>query len=433
MSPEIIGLLGVVVLLVLLAAGMWIGLAMAIVGFVGIFLIRGINQAFVMTGIIPYDQIGFYPISVLPMFVLMGMVISETGIGKDLYYTAHQWIGQLRGGLAMATTAACAMLAAIVGSGMTGIIVMSQVALPEMRKFGYDDRLATGVIAASSTMGVLIPPSMAFIMYGILTEQSIGELFMAGLIPGILEAVMYIIAIYLLCRFNAKMGPAGPRTSIREKIYSLKNTWAMLTLFVLVMGGIYGGIFTPTEAGGVGALGAIIIALIGRKLTVRGFYNSLKETGMMVGMILFMIVGVFIFMHFIAVSKLPFALGEFVVGLGVPDVVVIIAILVMYIILGCFMPELPMVILTIPIIYPVIVQVGFDPIWFGVIIVRVMEIGSITPPMGINIFVLSGITGTQIGTIYRGVIPFVIADIVHVALITAVPAIALWLPGMMVK
>jgi tripartite ATP-independent transporter DctM subunit len=227
------------------------------------------------------------------------------------------------------------------------------------------------------------------------------------------------------------MGPPGPKTSFKEKIVSLKDTWAMLCLFLLVMGGIYGGLFTPTEAGAVGAFGALIIAAAGRKLTTKGFFSSLKDTGLMTGMILLMIAGVFLFMHFIAVSKLPFMIGEFVVGLGVPDVVVIMAIIIMYIILGCFMPEVPMVILTIPIIYPVILAVGFDPIWFGVIIVRVMEIGSITPPMGINVFVLSGITGIPIGTIFRGVVPFIIADCCHVALITAVPALALYLPSMM--
>jgi tripartite ATP-independent transporter DctM subunit len=431
MSPEIVGLIGVVLLMVLIAAGMWIGLAMAIVGFLGIVYIRGLDQALMMSGVIPYEQIAFYPIAVLPTFVLMGMVIAETGIGADLYHTAHQWIGQLRGGLAMATTGACAMLAAIVGSGMTGIIVMANVALPEMRRFNYDDRLSTGAIAASSTMGVLIPPSLAFILYGILTEQSVGKLFMAGIIPGVLEAAFYMTTIYLLCRFNPRMGPPGPKTSFKEKIFSLKGTWAMLCLFLLVMGGIYGGIFTPTEAGGVGAFGAIVIAAAGRKLNGRKLVNSLKETALMCGMIMFMIAGVFIFMHFIAVSKLAFALGEFVAGLGVPDIVIIIAIIIMYIILGCFMPEVPMVILTIPIIYPVIVTLGFDPIWFGVIIVRVMEIGSITPPMGINIFVLSGITGTPITTIFRGVIPFVISDCCHVALLVAIPALALFLPGMM--
>ena len=431
MSPELVGLIGVIVLLILLAAGMWIGMAMALIGFIGIIVIRGTTQAFMMTGILPYDQIGFYPITVMPMFVWMGLIIAETGIGKDLYHTAHQWIGQLRGGLAMATTGACAMLAAIVGSGMTGIIVMANVALPEMQKYEYDDRLSTGVIAASSTMGVLIPPSMPFIMYGILTENSVGKLFMAGVIPGLLEAVFYMTTIMLLCRINPRMGPPGPKTTFKEKIVSLKSTWAMLALFVLVMGGIYGGLFTPTQAGAVGCFGALIIAVAGRKLSPQGLFKSIKEAGLMTGMILLMIAGVFIFMHFIAVSELPFALGNFVAGLGVPDMVIIFAILVMYLILGCFMPEVPMVILTIPIIYPVIVMLGFDAIWFGVIIVRVMEIGSITPPMGINIFVLSGITGVSIATIYRGVIPFVIADVCHVIIITALPILSLLLPNMM--
>ncbi|MFC1946194.1 TRAP transporter large permease [Chloroflexota bacterium] len=431
MSAEVIGIIGIVCLLVLLAARMWIGLVMIVVGFVGIFFIKGLDHALLESRIVIWNNIAFYPMTVIPLFILMGFVTSETGIGKDLYNTVYKWLGHLRGGLAIATTGACAMLGAITGSSMSGILIMSKVALPEMRKYGYDEKLSAACIAAGSTMGILIPPSMVFILYGIMTELSIGKLFMAGLIPGILEAVFYMVTIYTMCRINPKLGPPGPKTGFKEKIVSLKGTWAMLTLFLIVMGGIYAGVFTPTEAGGVGAFGAILITTISRKLSRRGLVNALREATITTGMVLPMLVGVYFFMHFMAVSKLPFLLGELVTTMQVPTIVIIIAIVVIYIVLGCFLPAIPSVLLTIPILYPVILAAGLDPIWFGVIIVRMVEIGSITPPMGINVFVLCGITGIPIGTLYRGIIPFVLADFAHVALLIAVPAISLWLPSMM--
>jgi C4-dicarboxylate transporter DctM subunit len=431
MSPELVGIIGIVVLLALMAAGMWIGLAMAVVGLLGIAYIQGFDQAFMVTGRMPYQMVSNYQFAVMPMFILMGMVVSETGIGADLYYAAHKWMGQLQGGLASATVGACALFAAITGSSTSGVVVMAKVALPEMRKHKYDERLSAGTIAAGSTIGILIPPSIGFILYGILTEQSVGKLFMAGIIPGVLEAVFYIATIYLLCRFNPRMGPPGPRASFREKIVSLKNIWAMVALFLLVMGGIYGGVFTPTEAGAAGAFGAIIITIVMRRFNRKGFLKTLLETGLMTVMILLIMAGVSIFTKFMAASELPFMLGNIVAGLDVPDIVIIVAIVLMYIILGCFLPAIMAIILTIPVIYPVVLAMGFDPIWFGVILVRMVEIGSITPPVGMNAFILSGVSGVPLGTIFRGVIPFVVADFAHLALLIAVPALSLFLPSMM--
>jgi len=431
MSPEFVGLIGILLLLALMAARMWIALAMGIIGFLGILYIQGLEQALHVAGSAPFVFIYKYSFAVMPMFILMGNVVSETGIATDLYYAAHKWLGQLRGGLAMATTGACGLFAAITGISMSGVIVMSKVALPEMRKYGYDDRLATGTIAAGSTLGILIPPSIGFILYGILTEQPIGKLFMAGIIPGVLEAIFYIVTIFILCRFNPGMGPPGPRTSFKEKIVSLKNIWAMVVLFLLVMGGIYGGIFTPTEAGAVGAFGAIVIAAISRRFTLKGFRRSLLETGLLTVMILLILAGVSIFQKFMAVSQLPFMLGDLVTGLEVPDIVIIMAIVAMYIILGCFLPAIMAIILTIPVIYPVVLAMGFNPIWFGVIMVRMVEIGVITPPMGMDVFVLSGVSGVPLGTIFRGIIPFLVAAFFFVALIIAVPALSLFLPSMM--
>jgi tripartite ATP-independent transporter DctM subunit len=431
MSPEVVGVVGIFIMLALMATGIWIGLAMGLVGFLGIVYIRGIEQALMMAGSIPYQNVAFYAISVVPMFVFMGLIISETGMGTDLYHTAHRWIGQVRGGLASATVIACALIAAITGNTYTGIIVMSKVAMPEMKKYGYDEALATGSICSAATMGILIPPSIAFVMYGILTEQPIGKLFIAGVIPGVLQAVFYVITIYTKCRLNPRLGPAGPKTSLKEKIVSLKGIWATLVLFLSVIGGIYGGIFTPTEAGAVGVLGSAVIAAVMRRFTWKTFYRSLRETVIMTGMILLILIGTFMFMHFMAVSRLPFAVGEWVVGLGVSKTVIIGGIIALYVVLGGPLPELPLVMLTIPIFYPVIQRLGIDPIWFGVIIVRMLEIGSISPPVGNNIFLMSGLSNVPIGTVYRGVMPFICADVLHVALLLAVPSLALFLPNMM--
>jgi len=431
MSPEIIGAIGIIFLLVLIALRMYLGLAIALIGIVGVLWIQGLEKAYVVAGQAPFNFIFKYNFATLPMFILMGNIVSQTGIGADLYYTAHKWIGQLRGGLAMATNAACALLAAITGSSMSGIIIMSKVALPEMQKLKYDDRLSTGVIASASTMGILIPPSIGFILYGLLTEESVGKLFMAGLIPGILEAVFYMAVIFIMCRLNPEMGPPGPKSTFKEKVFSLKNTWATLVLFLLVIGGIYGGVFTPTEAGAIGSMGAIIIALSMRRLNAKTFLETLLESGLMVGMVLLILMGVAIMIKFTAVSKLPFVLGEIAAGLDVPPIMIIIAIVIMYVILGCFMDVMMVIMLTVPIIHPIIVSLGFNPIWFGVIIVRMAEIGGITPPFGMQGFVLSGMSGVPLGTIYRGVLPFVIADFLHIAMLIAFPIISLFLPNLM--
>lgn len=431
MSPESIGFIGIIVLIVLIFMRIWIGATMAFIGFLGYGYLTGWKYAIVMAGTEPYSNIAFYPITVIPLFILMGAVVSNTGVAGDLYNTAYKWLGKLRGGLAMSTVWACAGFAAICGSSAATAATMGKVALPEMKKYNYDEKLATGCIAAGGTMGILIPPSMGFILYGILCEVSIGKLFMAGIIPGILEAVFYMITIFFLCRFNPQMGPPGPGTSAMEKIISLKNTWAMLCLFLLVMGGIYMGIFTPTEAGSIGAFGAIIISFVGRKLTWSNLRGSIVETAQTTAMIVFMIVGAFMFMRFLAISKLPFALGELVAGLPVSRMWILIAIIFMYIILGCFLDIYACIILTVPIIFPAILAMNFDVIWFGVILVRIMEIGLITPPFGLNIFILASVTDVPIGTMYRGIVPFVIADFAHVALLVAVPSLSLFLPQTM--
>jgi C4-dicarboxylate transporter DctM subunit len=430
-SPEIVGFIGIALLLVLLFARMWIALAMALVGFLGIAYIRGLDQAFLIAGTAPYVFISKYTLTTLPMFVLMGNIIAVAGIGADLFYAAHKWIGQVRGGLAIATTWACAFLGAITGISSVALVTMGKVALPEMRKHKYDDQLATGSIACAGTLAFLIPPSIAFILYGIITEQSIGKLFMAGIIPGILLAALFAVTIMIVTAFRPEAGPPGPKTSFKEKIVSLKGVWATLVLFLLVMGGIYGGVFTPTEAGAVGAGGAILIGIISRRLSFKDFRYSLVDTGMMTAMVLLLMMGVAIFMRFIAISKVPFLLSATISQLAVSPMVIFAGIVFMYIILGMFTDIIASVLLTIPILYPVIISLGFDPIWFGVIVVIVMEIGMVTPPIGLDVFILGGITDTPVGTIFRGVWPFCIAGIICVVILAIFPQIALFIPSMM--
>jgi C4-dicarboxylate transporter DctM subunit len=432
MTDPMMGLIGIIVLLVFVFFGMPIGFSMIIVGFAGFAILAGTTGALSNLSSVSYLYVADYGFVALPLFLLMGTIAANTGISRDLYKTAHQWIGHLRGGLSMATVVASAAFAAVSGSSAATAAAMGKVALPEMRAFNYDDKLATGSVAAGGTMGILIPPSMGFILYAILTEESIGQLFMAGIIPGILEAVFYIVTIYLICLRSPDLAPAGPKTSFKSKIKSLKGVWSMLVLFVLVMGGIYSGVFTPTEAGAVGASGAVLISLIGRRITRKNFFDSLGETGRSTAMIFLMIIGSMIFTRFLAISNLPFLLANEVSALNTSPTIIIIIIIIFYIIVGCFLDIFASLVLTIPIIFPMVIALGFHPIWFGVLFVRVAEIGLITPPIGMNCFILSGVTDVPTGTIFRGVVPFVIADIFHVALLVAVPELALFLPGMMI-
>ena len=431
MSVEIIGIIGIGVLLLLLFSGMWLGFAMAFVGFIGLILIVGFQGACKVLATLPYTTTAFYPISALPLFVLMGLIVGAAGLSTDLYDTAYKWFGRLPGGLAISTVFASGGFAAITGSSSASLVTIGSVALPEMKKYKYDPRLATGTVAAGGTIGILIPPSLGFILYAILTEESIGRLFMAGIIPGILEVVFYVGLIYFMCRMNPSLGPRGPKTAMRDKIRSLKNTWPVLLLFALVIGGIYGGIFTPTEAGAVGAFGAMVIILFMRRLNLRGLAVGTMEALKMTGMILILVLGAFIFAHFLALSKLPFLLSEFITGMNIPRYATLVAIILLYIVLGMFLEIFSSILLTVPILFPSIIAMGFDPIWFGVIMVRVMEIGLITPPIGMNVFMLAGVTDTPLGTMFRGIVPFVIADFLHVAMLVAFPQISLFLPQTM--
>jgi len=432
MTPLALGYIGIVFLIILLFSGIHIAVVMGLIGFLGIAYLSGWEAALSVLGAVPYSAFGNYALSVAPLFILMGSFCFHAGLSKDLFDTVHKWLGHFRGGLAMATIGACAGFAAVSGSSLATAATMGTVSLPEMRRYKYDPQLATGAVAAGGTIGILIPPSVILIIYAVLTEQSVGKLFLAGFIPGVLEAVFYIGVIFIICRIRPQMGPPGPKTSFIEKIKSLKGTWIVILLFLLVIGGLYFGIFSPTEAAGVGASGAFIFALARRRLHWQNFKESLFATTRTTAMIFAILLGAMIFGYFLAITRLPFELADFIGGLPVNRYIIIIFILVLYLFLGCVMDAMGMILLTVPILFPVAQSLGFDAIWFGIIIVRVFEMASITPPVGLNVFVIKGVAkDVPMGVIFRGIVPFLMADFVHVALLIAVPQVALFLPGLM--
>jgi len=431
MTPETIGIIGLAVLLILLFSGMWIGAAMATVGFIGYAVIVGIKPAFGMVSQIPFTTMAWYPLTCVPLFVFMGIVIFYSGVGEDLYKTAYTLVGQLRGGLAMATVIACALFAAITGVSSPALATLGKVAVPEMKKRKYDEKLALGSLVCAGTMAFLIPPSVAFIIYGILTETSIARLFIAGFFPGMLLTAAFITTIAIITARNPKAGPAGPKTSFIEKVVSLRLTWPVVLLFLVVLGGIYGGVFTPTEGGAIGAFGALVISIAMGRLNFKKFLAALLEGGQTTAFIMLLIIGAYILMKFLAVSKLTILLGSTVANLPVPPMAIFAAIAVLYIILGMFLDIVSAVILTIPVLFPVVLTVGFDPIWYGVMIVILIEMGLVTPPVGMDAFILSGVTGIPLMRIFRGAVPFLIAIIICIIILAIFPQIALFLPSTM--
>lgn len=432
MSPLMVGVIGFIALILILLLRMPVAVAMGVLGVVGMGYIAGWDVGLNLLKTVPYAAVANYGFSVVPLFILMGTFCFYSGVSKDLYYTAHKWLGQFRGGLAMATVGACAGFAAVSGSSLATAATMGTVALPEMKRYKYDMALATGAVAAGGTLGILIPPSVILVIYGILTEQSIGKLFLAGFIPGILEAVFYMVTIFIICKRRPLMGPAGARTGFKEKVVALKDTWVVLLLFVVVIGGIYMGVFSPTEAAGVGAFGALVLALSRRRLGWQDFTASILETGQTTAMVFTILIGALLLNYFLAVTRLPFELAGIAAGLVVNRYIILGTVLAFYIFLGCLMIPMAMIILTIPIVFPLIIALGFDPIWFGIITVRMFEIAQITPPVGMNVFVIKGVAkDVPMRTIYRGVIPFFIADIFHLAMLVALPQLALFLPNLM--
>lgn len=430
MDPVITGIVGIVILIILFMLGMPVGFAMAFVGFAGFSYLVSPSAGLGLLARDVFTNLSSYSLTVIPMFLLMGSIAFASGISSRLYAASHTLLGQVRGGLAMATILACAGFAAICGSTSATAAAMGKVALPEMKKYGYADTLATGSVASAGSLGILIPPSTIFIVYGILTQQSIGSLFLAGIFPGILLTILFIIVVVVLCKRNPALAPAGQATTFKQKIVGLSGITEMLLLFILVMGGLFAGWFSPVQAGAVGAAGALLIGLVRRNLSWKAFKDALIETVKVTCEIMIIVTGAVVLGHFIAVTTIPNMLSGWISGLGLPDVAVMAMIILMYLIGGLFMDSLAMITLTIPIIYPLVLALGFDPIWFGVIIVLVTEMGVITPPVGINVYVIKGITkGISLETIFKGIIPFLIAIIICVALLLAFPKIATFLPG----
>lgn len=432
MGPIEIGIVCTILLFTLIFLGMPIGVSMGGVAILGIGLITNFEAAFSRLAETALSASADYLIAVIPFFVLMGEFAYVSGLTQEAYSATHKWIGHLPGGLAMATIGGCAAFAAVCGSSIATAITMGAVALPEMREYKYDSRLALGSIAAGGTLGILIPPSMGFVLYGIITEQSIGKLFLAGIFPGILLSVLLIITIYIQAKLNPEMGPRGPKASWLSRLATVKDIWAVLVLFIVVMGGIYGGVMTPTDAAAAGAFSAFIIALVRKRLTKKALIISLMNTIRTTGMIYILIIGAMLIGYFMALSGLSISLADFVTNLPFSPMLILVSILLLFLVLGCLMDAFAMLLIIVPILFPVIVRLGFEPLWFAVLTVIMMEMGFITPPIGMNVFVLKGVaTDVSMGTIFRGILPFVVAIAVCVALVVAFPQIALFLPGVM--
>jgi len=432
MSPAIIGIIGIAALFIFIFSRMPVGFVMAIIGFIGFGYLVSFDAAMNLMAKDVYAVFGSYNLTVIPLFVLMGQLAFHSGISTRLFDAAYTFLGHQPGGLAMATIGACAGFSAICGSTNATAATMAAATLPEMKRFNYKAELATGAVAAGGSLGILIPPSVIFIVYGIMTEQSIGKLFMAGLGPGILLTILFIATIALWTRIRPDLGPAGPKTTAREKIASLAGLGETLILFIMVMGGLFAGLFTPTEAGAVGAFGTLILALIKRHLSWAGFVASLTETTRISCMILVIVAGATIFGHFLAVTRIPFDIATWIAGINLPPFAIMILIICVYLIGGCFIDSLALIMLTVPIFYPVVISLNYDPIWFGVVIVLITQIGVITPPVGVNVYVVSGVArDVPLEVIFKGVVPLLIALIIGTLLLIPFPQIALFLPNLM--
>jgi len=432
MTPTEAGIYGFVALVALMFLKIPVGFVMALVGLMGFAFLVSWDAALHLMAQDFTSVFGSYNLTVIPLFVLMGQLAHHSGMSGRLFHAAYRFLGNLPGGLAVATIGACAGFSAICGSTSATAATMAAVALPEMKKYNYDPALATGVVAAGGSLGILIPPSTIFIVYGIMTEQSVGKLFLAGVMPGILMTLLFVATVLIWTWNRPDLAKPGASFTLREKVASLAGVVETLILFVAVMGGLFIGVFTPTEAAAIGAFGTLLIAAVGRHLSWEGFTQSLIETTRVTCMILVIVAGATVFGHFLAVTRIPFDVGAWVMGRQMPPWAVMGLIILVYLTLGCLMDSLAMIMLTIPIFFPVITALGFDPIWFGVIIVLVTGMGVITPPVGINVYVVAGVArDVPLHVIFRGAVKLLAAQIVTAALLILFPQIALWLPQLM--
>ncbi len=427
-------LFALAVLLLLIFLRLPIAFALAIVGVTGFALEIGLRPALALIAQIARDTAETYEFSVVPLFILMGTFVGRAGLSHELYAASNAFLGHRRGGLSMATIVACGGFSAICGSSLATAATMAKVAMPSMRRFGYADSLAAGSIAAGGTLGILIPPSVILIIYGILTETSISALFIAGIVPGIIGVMFYIAAVQASIRLKPELGPAAEYTPWPQRWIALRRVWSVLLLFVIVMGGIYLGVFTPTEAGGVGAFGGFLFALLRGRLPWRTLFGVLVEAALMTSMLFVVLIGALLFANFITTVGMSQALIEFAGGLDVAPIVIILVIVAIYLVLGCVFESVSMILLTVPVFVPLVDSLGFNLVWFGIVVVVVTEISLITPPIGVNVFVLRGLLpDVPTGRIFAGVTPFWIADIFRIALLIFVPALSLVLPSLMLN
>ena len=429
MTEIAIAIAGLVLLLLLLVASMPVGFAMTLVGALGFALVVNPHAALAVLAADYYDCFSNYGLTVIPLFVLMGQIAFHAGLSARLFDAAHAWFGRLRGGLAVATIGASSAFGAICGSGPATAATMAAVALPEMKRHRYAAPFAAGTIAAAGSIGMLIPPSVVFIVYGIMTEQSIGKVFLAGIVPGILVTLLFALTAHLLCRRHPGWGPAAPVVPWSQRLRALLGVEQILLLFLLVMGGMFAGWFTPTEAAAVGAAGSLLLAAIARKLTFRMLLTALMETLRTSCMVMVIVAGATVFGHFLQITNLPTSMAAGLAALPLPPVAIMLLILAFYVVAGAFLDALALVLLTIPIFYPVVLRLGYDPIWFGVMIVLVTQIGVITPPVGVNVYVVSGMDRSiPLQSVFRGAMPYLLALFAAIVLLLLFPSIALCLP-----
>jgi len=431
-STDAVAVIGFIALFSMMLMRVPVGMAMGLVGVTGFGYVVGSGPALKIVGHTSMRTVTDYTFGVIPMFLLMGAFVSNSGMSRELFRAANGFVGHLRGGLGIATIAACGGFAAISGSSVATAATFSTVAYPEMRRYGYPQSFATGVIAAGGTLGAMLPPSTVLAVYGIITEQDIGKLFIAGVLPGLLAASMYMLTVTLIGWLRPNFLPATPRHSWAERMQGLRDIWAMLLLFLFVIGGLYGGLFTPTEAGGMGAGGAFLIGLLRGRLKRADIRRSLLQATRTAAAVFTVLIGALLFGYFLTVTQTPQKVTEFLTGLGLGRYGILALIMLMYLVLGCLMDALAMVILTIPIIFPVIVHLGFDPIWFGVIVVMTVELGLIHPPVGMIVFVIKSVVqDVDFATIFKGVLPFIVTDLVRLVILISFPIIATWLPSRM--
>lgn len=431
MTPQLIGFLGVCGLLALTLLRVPVGAAMGLTGLVGYAAIDGWEKAFIVLGETPY-ALSQYAFSVLPLFILMGAVATRSGMSQELFVAANAIFAGRRGALPMATIGACAGFAAISGSSVATAATFSQIAVPEMRRYGYDERLATGSVAAGGTLGILIPPSVIMVIYALAAEESVPALFAAGMVPGVLLALLFVAVVWTVARLHPEWAPAGPRMPWRERLSAAAAMWKLVVLFGLAVGGIYTGWFSPTEAAGMASFAAIVIAGATPGFGWSDLAECLAETLRTTAMLIFIIAGAWVFAYFVVQTHLPTALTALIETMELAPWAVIVTILAFYILLGCVLESVAIILVTVPVFLPVVVALGYDTVWYGVLMVVVVEVGLITPPVGLNIFVIKAQLGdTRLATIFRGIGPFLVADAALIALLLVFPGIALWLPGVL--